>query len=86
MVIYFSEMSHRNLFYLFRFQQKLCGTSPCPPAASCVPTIEGKFRCICPANWTRTESCERGLYYYRYTPFVIHLFNVERCTQSFLRL
>nr|XP_058961573.1 uncharacterized protein LOC131788501 [Pocillopora verrucosa] len=38
---------------------KLCGTSPCPPAASCVPTIDGKLRCVCPANWTRTESCER---------------------------
>ncbi|XP_066021889.1 uncharacterized protein [Pocillopora verrucosa] len=37
----------------------LCGTSPCPPAASCVPTIHGKLRCVCPANWTRTESCER---------------------------
>ncbi|CAH3032916.1 unnamed protein product [Pocillopora meandrina] len=50
---------------------KLCGTSPCPPAASCVPTIHGKLRCVCPANWTRTESCERGFYYYRYIPFVI---------------
>ncbi|CAH3032913.1 unnamed protein product, partial [Pocillopora meandrina] len=38
---------------------KLCGTSPCPPAASCVPTIDGKLRCVCPTNWTRTESCER---------------------------
>ena len=69
--ICFSEISLRNLFYLFRFQQKLCGTSPCPPAASCVPTIHGKLRCVCPANWTRTESCERGFYYYRYIPFVI---------------
>ena len=69
--IYFSEISLRNLFYFFRFQQKLCGTSPCPPAASCVPTIHGKLRCVCPANWTRTEGCERGFYYYRYIPFVI---------------
>ncbi|XP_022782822.1 uncharacterized protein LOC111323679 isoform X2 [Stylophora pistillata] len=38
---------------------KLCGTSPCPPAASCVPDIHGKLRCVCPASWTRTESCER---------------------------
>ena len=80
MVIYFSDISLRNHFIFFRFQQKLCGTSPCPPAASCVPTIDGKLRCVCPANWTRTESCERGLYYYRYTPFVIHLFHVKRCT------